>query len=182
VLRSRSNGGIRVGTAVAGAALLVLLAVQPAGSHTELSEGRPGAGQEVGGTIDKVELEFRSPIEDAEIRVFEPDGTEITGPDHTEVDGAVATQEIETITETGQHQITYTVLSVDGDLQNGAYVFTYDPEADPLPSENSGGSTVLLWVFVLVSIGVLAFGYTRLRRDPNRAGPDSADPGATGDE
>jgi methionine-rich copper-binding protein CopC len=178
----RSSGGSRVGAAGLGAIVLVLLAVQPAGSHSELGGARPGVGQEVGGTIDRIELEFRSPIEDAEIRVFEPDGTEITGPGHTEVDGAVATQEIETITETGQHQVTYTVLSVDGDLQDGAYVFTYDPEADPLPSEDVGGSTVLLWVFVVVSISVLAFGYTRLRRDPKRAGPNSVDPDAAGDE
>ena len=80
------------------------------------------------------------------------------------VDGAIATQEIETIHHAGQHQVTYTVVALDGDLQNGAYVFTYDPDAPALPSEDSGGSTVILWVFVVVSIALLGFGYTRLRR------------------
>lgn len=148
-----------------GVALAVGAGAATASAHTELNEARPGAGQEVGGTIDQIELEFRGPIDDAEIRVFEPDGTEITGSGHTEVEGALAVQDIETITEPGQHQVTYTVLAVDGDLQNGAYVFTYDPDAPPLPSEDGGGgSTIFLWVFVIVSIALLGFGYTRLRR------------------
>lgn len=158
-----------------GAAALLVLAAAPAVAHTELSEGRPGAGQDVGGTIDKIELEFRGPIDDAEIRVFEPDGTEITGPEHTEVEGSIATQEIETITEVGQHQVTYTVVSVDGDIQNGAYVFNYDPDAPALPSEDTGGSTVLLWGFVVVSVAILGFGYTRLRRGKDKPAPDSGE-------
>ena len=146
------------------AAVLLAFGAATAGAHSELSEARPGAGQEVGGTIDKIELEFRSPITDAEIRVFDPQNEELTGPEHTEVDGTIATQEIETITTPGQHQVTYKVIALDGDAQDNAYVFTYDPDAPGLPSEDTGGSTILLWAFVVISVAILGFGYTRLRR------------------
>jgi methionine-rich copper-binding protein CopC len=152
--------------------VLLLAGVGAANAHTELSEGRPGAGQEVGGEIDKIELEFRGAIDDAEIRVFEPEGEEITGADHTEVSGVIATQQIETITEPGQYQVTYSVLSVDGDLQNGAYVFTYDPDAPPLPDDDDGsGSTLLLWGFVAVSVVVLGYGFSKLRSGSAKGEP-----------
>lgn len=160
----RSSGITGALVALTSATAVLLLAVGPAGAHTELDVALPGVGDEVGGTIDEIQLEFRGLIEDAEIRVFEPDGDEITGSQHTEVDGSTAVQQIETITVTGQHQVTYTVVSVDGDLQNGAYVFTYDPDAPALPNEDEGGSTVLLWGFVIISVVILALGYSRLRR------------------
>ena len=95
----------------------------------------PAPGATVGGEIDEIAIifpELMSP-EGMFISVSDPHGAEVPLRSATTLDDneQVARVEIDPLTEPGEYRVDYRVSGVDGVTTPGAYVFTFDPAADP---------------------------------------------------
>lgn len=141
-------------TALLLTAACVVAAATPVGAHTELDEASPGPGQDVGGTVDSIEISFISPVEDAVILLEDPHGHRIEGMTEL-VDAVTARFEMAPLDAPGEHIVTWRVIAADGEGQESAYAFTYDPAAPPL---DDGGSDVPGWVTVLILVGIVSVG------------------------
>lgn len=142
----------RVVAALLVTAASVLGAVAPVGAHTEVDESAPAPGQDVGGTVDWIEIRFLSPVQDAVILLEDPHGHRIDGTTEL-LDPTTVRFEMTPLDHPGEHIVTWRVMAADGDGQESAYAFTYDPAAPPL---DDGGSNVPGWATALILVGIVA--------------------------
>lgn len=157
------------------ALLVVFVGVATGGvaaSHTELRSALPAPGATVGGTVDQVRLEFTDPIsaEDATIDLVDPDQDPVPPLNDTELsdDGRVLRRSFEALERPGEYRVDWVALSSDGDRQESAYVFEFDPAAAPpeIPgSDDAERSDPLVAVAVAVVVAAaFAVGYGIHRR------------------
>ncbi len=162
-----------VAIAIVLALLLSLLAVfsSTAAAHAEMRRSAPNPGQVVGGMVDRVEIEFRDPIQPHEsngVALQYPDGT-LTLTSIT-VDRHLVQGRFDPLTEPGRYKVIWELLDQsDGDWATEEFEFTYDPAAAPpewLPAsaaEGSGGgggisgSTLALVVIIPVAVVLAAW-------------------------
>ena len=110
------------------------LAAVPAIAHGPVG-AEPAPGATVGGEIDEVAIifpELMSPT-DMYITVSDPRGAEVPLRSEARLDDGeqVARVSIEPLTEPGEYRVDYRVSGIDGVTTPGAYVFTFEPAADP---------------------------------------------------
>ena len=138
-------------------ALLAGVVAAPALAHGTFVDARPLPGVEVGGSVDEVEFLFPEAVslEGATISVTAPDGSEVplVGSMTTGVEGLVR-QSIEPLDQVGEHRIDYAIPSFDGTTFEGAFVFRYDPAAEPLEPLPFGRDTDM--TIVLIALGMFA--------------------------
>ena len=169
--------------AIVLAMLFSLLAVfnDTAAGHAEMRRSAPNPGQVVGGMVDRVEMEFREPIQPHDSNVVAlqyPDGT----PTLTaiEVDGHLVRGRFDPLTEPGRYKVIWELLDQsDGDWATEEWGFAYDPAAAPLEwlpesaVEGSGGgggisgATVALIAIIPVAVALAAWLFWP-RRDKGR--------------
>lgn len=126
----------------------------PVAAHSEVEEFSPAPGQDVGGVVDRVEIRFITPVTDAVVVVDAPDGSTIAG--RTElVDELLVRFEMVALDQPGEHVVTWRALSIDGDGQEAAYAFTFDPDAPPL---DDGGSGAPGWLTAVIAVGIVGVG------------------------
>ncbi len=147
----------------------------PAAGHTDLLQGSPGPGQQVGGTVDFVDLAFVGPVTDVRIVVTDPDGRPVPGQ-MVVADGQIVRFTMEPLTVPGRHVLEYDMISEDGDPTEGSYFFSYTPEATqpfplsrvnlPDPPSETGETvrTVALVVAVVALLGLCVVLLVTLRR------------------
>ena len=158
---------------VLGAAVLVI--ATPAIAHGPVG-AEPGPGATVGGEIDEVAIifpEIMSP-EDMSIVVSDPDGDEMAARSEVTLDDneQVARVQIEPLTEPGEYRVDYRVSGIDGVTSPGAYVFTFEPSADPPVSvpvpepvlTSSGGPNWGAFALGLVAAGLILLVFSRNAR------------------
>lgn len=166
-VRTRKAVALVVAIAIVLALLFSLLVVfsDSAAAHAEMRRSAPNPGQVVGGLVDRVEMEFREPIQPHDsngVALMYPDGTLILTA--IEVDGHLVRGSFDPLTEPGTYKVIWELLDQsDGDWATEEWEFTYDPAAAPpewLPesaAEGSGGNggisggTVTLIVIVAVA-------------------------------
>jgi methionine-rich copper-binding protein CopC len=112
----------------------VLATATPAIAHGPVG-AEPGPGATVGGRIDEVAITFgelMSP-DGMSIVVTDPQGAEVPLRSEVTLDEneQVARVEIEPLAEPGEYRVDYVVSGIDGVTTPGAYVFTFEPSADP---------------------------------------------------
>ena len=134
--------------------LMVTLAVLAAGSlasgartvwaHSGLAAASPGPGAVVGGEIDVVQLFYGDLILDFEATLTSPSG-----------------DLVEALSEPGEYALRHTILSFDDDVVEAAYLFTYEPDADPPilifideEGEDDDGGWAW-WVWAIIGLGVV---------------------------
>lgn len=157
-----------VAIAIVLALLFSILVVfsETAAAHAEMRRAAPKPGQVVGGMVDRVEMEFRDPIEPHDsngVALQYPDGTRILTA--ITVDGHLVVGRFDPLTEPGRYKVIWELLDQsDGDWATEEFEFTYDPAAAPpewLPdsaAEGSGGgggisgSTLALIVIIPVAV------------------------------
>lgn len=138
-------------------AAAVLVGGPLAGAHTELRSSLPAPGQAVGGTVERVELEFFGPIIAAEISIADHDGHAVANTGEPEIDENVVVQRFEPLRHPGEHIVTWSIIARDGDPLDAAFAFTYDRDADPLPEPDTGnrtGGTILAIVATTLLVGL----------------------------
>ena len=153
----------------------VLVAATPAIAHGPVG-AEPGPGATVGGEIDQVAIifpELMSP-EDMLITVSDPQGAEVALRSEVTLDDneQVARVQIEPLTEPGEYRVDYRISGVDGVTSPGAYVFTFDPSADPPVSvpvpepvlTASGGPNWGAFALGLVAAGLILLVFSRNAR------------------
>lgn len=120
---------------VFGAAFFItVFLVGTAAAHTSIDDARPLPGQEVGGSLDRVELKFFSDALDPEVVVTAPDGSDVTGQISQPEPSIVVFEFEHPVTLAGQYRVDYAATSADGDRSQSAYVFTYSTDADEVVS------------------------------------------------
>ena len=151
-------------TFVLGLLVSVLSLASRAGAHAEMRRSAPRPTQVVGGVVNRVEMEFREPIqphENDQVVLEYPDGTrEQTA---VTVNGRLVRGRFDPLTEPGQYKVIWGLVDeTDNDWTTEEFPFTYDPTAAPpewLPESAAGGSddgggsggTVLLVVIIAVA-------------------------------
>jgi methionine-rich copper-binding protein CopC len=111
----------------------------PALAHGSFVDARPLPGTAVGGVVDEVEFLFPEEVlaEGAVISITASDGTTVPTRGALVVPiPPVARQPIDELRTPGEYRIDYSIPSFDGTVYEGAFVFTYDPNApalEPLP-------------------------------------------------
>lgn len=134
-----------------GALALLAGTATLAGAHTQVRDAWPGPAETVGGTVDRVVVEFLDPV------VPTPE-VEVTGPGGDPVPGlgaAVLTADdvverpFDPLTEPGTYQVDYTFTALDGAVQTGAHQFRFEPGGGGI-----GGRVVVALVVVAV-VGAL---------------------------
>ena len=172
-VRARKAVALVVAIAIVLALLLSLLAVfsDSAAAHAEMRRSAPNPGQTVGGVVDRVEMEFREPIQPDDsngVALQYPDGTRALTS--IEVDRHLVRGRFDPLTEPGRYKVIWELLDQsDGDWATEEFAFTYDPAAAPpewLPAsaaEGSGGgggisgSTLALMVIIPVAAVLAAW-------------------------
>jgi methionine-rich copper-binding protein CopC len=153
------------------------LVATPAIAHGPVG-AEPAPGATVGGDIDEVAIifpELMSP-EQMFITVTDPQGAEVQARSAVTLDDndQVARVRIEPLTEPGEYRVDYRVAGIDGVTTPGAYVFTFEPSADPPISvpvpepvlTASGGPNWGAFALGLVAAGALLLGFSmKGRRD-----------------
>lgn len=139
----------------------------PALAHGTFVDARPLPGVEVGGTVDEVEFLFPEAVRttDAVITVTAPDGSSVptAGGMDTSVEGLVR-QRIEPLSIAGEHRIDYRIPSADGEVFEGAFVFTWDPAADPLePLPFGRGDGLLVVAGIGGAVATIVLGALAIR-------------------
>lgn len=124
------------------------LLVGTAAAHSEVFERAPATGQVVGGTVDRVDISFWTPIESGQITLVGPDGAIATEEAVLASSGRVITADFDPLTTPGPYVVTHSELSLDGDSQTAQFAFIFDPESDdrvvPLLVGDAGPNWVLL--------------------------------------
>jgi methionine-rich copper-binding protein CopC len=157
------------------AAALAVIALQalPAGAHTAMVRASPDRDATAGGLITVIDLEFLDPVADAVVGVTY-NGAPVAGRT-TMAAGEIVTFTLDQpLAQPGRYQVTYEMISDDGDFTTGGYFFTFDPAAgQPGRLEPSGGgglsTTTLagmvgLGLALLVGVPILVM----LRKDAQR--------------
>lgn len=137
-------------------------------AHGELSEGRPGPGQTVGGKVGEIELRFEEELDEQglAISVTDPEGLALAVAEPKVVAEVIVRIEIPTLTKPGEYRVDYAVPSLDGFLFEGAYLFSFEPSAppiEPFPEGRASAGTTLL----IAAAGTLLFaggGWLLVRR------------------
>lgn len=152
-----------------------ICAATPATAHGPVG-AEPGPGATVGGDIDEVAIIFPELMtpDDMSIVVSDPDGEEVTLRSDVSLDDneQVARVRIEPLTEPGEYRVDYRVSGIDGVTSPGAYVFTFDPSADPPLSvpvpepvlTASGGPNWGAFALGLMAAGVILLVFSRNAR------------------
>ncbi|MEL6891150.1 MAG: copper resistance protein CopC [Actinomycetota bacterium] len=143
---------------LAAVAAVSLGAVGVARAHSGLAAASPGPGAIVGGDIQLIQLFYGDLIVEFDATVTDPDGVELDAE-------AVMTSEItaeirlaEPLSTPGEYAVRHTVLSIDDDVVPAAYLFTFDPDADPpilIFVEESDDEGWAWWAWLLIGVGVL---------------------------
>ena len=186
-MRARTQKAVAlvVAIAIVLALLLSLLVVfsDTAAAHAEMRRSAPKPGQTVGGVVDRVEMEFREPIQP-----HDENGVALQYPDGTlaltaiEVNGHLVRGHFDPLSEPGTYKVIWELLDQsDGDWATEGWEFTYDPSAAPpewLPesaAEGSGGgggisgATVALIVIIPVAVVLVVWLFWPRRRGADRA-------------
>ncbi len=140
--------------ALASAAVLTL----PAAAHTAMLRASPDRNATVGGSIQVIDLEFLDPITDASV-MLSYNGAPIAGTT-TVPDGKVITFTLDQpLAQPGRYQLSYEMISLDGDFTTGGYFFTFDPlAAQPARIEapaSGGWSTTTILTVAAAGLAVL---------------------------
>jgi copper transport protein len=126
---------------VLGAVLAAAAPVQSAGAHATLVGSDPAADSVVSIAPEVVRLRFDEPVSPVPggLRVLDPDGVEV-GDGEAEVspDGLVVEQAVGIGAVRGSFTVTYRVLSADGHVVGGSFVFSVGERSATARVEDGG--------------------------------------------
>ncbi len=167
----------------------VLASPAPAQAHSGLAAASPGPGAVVGGEITEIQLFYGDIITEISGSVTDPEGRELDTDFNMLNEIEVTVELAEPLSTPGEYAVRHTVLSIDGDVVEAAYLFTYEPTAPPpqfifLPEsdeESDGGRSVWFWILLGGGSAIIAVLAARLLVSIRRRAVATAEPGATVD-
>ena len=134
-----------------GAVLAAVEPMPPAGAHATLVGSDPAADSVVSVAPDVVRLRFDEPVRPVPggLRVLDPDGVDVgDGVAAVSPDGLVMEQAVGIDTGRGSFTVTYRVLSADGHVVGGSFVFSVGERSETARVDDAGDpATRFLEVF-----------------------------------
>jgi methionine-rich copper-binding protein CopC len=163
------------GVLISAAAAAVLAATPPASeAHTDLVESRPVAGEVVNGAIDRIRLQFATPVleEFTDVVVTSDGPASVASP---VVSGGVVEARVSGLDATGTYVVAYRTVAVDGHPVTGSFTFKVGLDADPTAAEVNAASgsadarlrdtsTLAATAVGTAIVGVVGVGVLRRRR------------------
>jgi len=140
-------------------AVLAPWAASTAFAHSGLIAASPGPGETVGGDVSTIQLFYGDIIVSFDATITRQADGELLEAE------AVMTSEItgelrlaEPLSEPGEYAVRHTVLSIDDDVVEAAYLFSYEPDApEPilvfLPDDDEGG--LAWWAWTIIGVGAV---------------------------
>lgn len=129
-------------------------------AHSGLAAASPGPGVTVGGEITEIQMYYGDLIVTFDATVTSPSGVELGVSTEmlSDIQGLITLDE--PLSEEGEYAVRHTITSIDTDVVEAAYLFTYSASAPSpqlifLPEEESGVSWIV-WVGVGVGVLVIA--------------------------
>ena len=137
VMGCRVAGGL--GALLLATALVLVGGAGPAAAHTNFVQSFPEADATIVAPVTEVWLEFETPLvaEQSEVVVTGPDGSSKVVGEPT-VTGNVIRVQVPPMTEVGDYEVSYRIVSLDGHLLDGDYGFSI--EAGPAGQSTAAGS------------------------------------------
>lgn len=130
--------------------------VSPLGAHTEVFERAPIAGQDVGGSVDQVDISFWAPVLSSEITLVGPSGNDLpVTSTELSAENRIATTTFPELTEEGRYVVTHSELSADGDLQTEEWFFVFDSSSENRVVALSSGGGGPNWILLVAVSGVI---------------------------
>jgi methionine-rich copper-binding protein CopC len=122
-----------------------------------LAAASPGPGVTVGGEVTEIQLFYGDIIVDFSATVTSPSGVELDATAEMLSDIQALITLAEPMSEEGEYAVRHTITSIDTDVVEAAYLFTYEASAPPpqlifVPEEESGTSPI---VWVVIGVGGL---------------------------
>ncbi len=160
-------------------------------AHSGLAAASPGPGAVVGGEIDVVQLFYGDIILEFDATLTTPSG-EILPAEPVMLSEITAELRLEEpLSEPGEYALRHTILSFDDDVVEAAYLFTFEPGADPpilifIEEDDDDGGGLAWWAWAIIGVGallivvlavrlVLSIRRARAGRSPAKAEPGAAD-------
>lgn len=140
------------------AAVLAIAAVlaPPASAHTAMLRGSPDRNATVGGSINVLDLEFLDPVTNASVTVTY-NGAPVAGQTTVAAGQVITFTFEEALVQPGRYQVSYEMISLDGDFTTDGYFFTFDPAADqPARIEPSGSGGLPIATITISAAGIIA--------------------------
>ncbi len=129
---------------VLGALLTAVTSARPAGAHAVLLGSDPAADSLVATAPQVVRLRFDEPVRTVPggLRVLGPDGVDVgDGQAAVSPDGLVVEQAVGIGDGRGSFTVTYRVLSADGHVVGGSFVFSVGERSAAAEVDDAGNST-----------------------------------------
>lgn len=149
-------------------------------AHSGLVAASPGPGETVGGDVSTIQLFYGDIIVTFDATITRQADGEVLDADAemtSEITGELRLAE--PLSEPGEYAVRHSVLSIDDDVVEAAYLFSYEPEApEPilvfLPEEDEGGLAWWAWTIIGVGAVVIIVLAVRLIVSIRRARTDPA--------
>ncbi|MEM8745680.1 MAG: copper resistance protein CopC [Actinomycetota bacterium] len=153
---------------------LVVTAAGPVLAHSGLAAASPGPGSRVGGEITEIRLFYADIITDITGSVSLMGGDELESEFVLENTVEATIVLAEPLSEPGEYAVRHTVDSIDGDIVEAAYLFSYDPAAPPpqfvfVEETDDGGLAWWAWTILGVATAVILVLVVRLVLSIRRA-------------
>ena len=142
-------------------------------AHSGLAAASPGPGATVGGDVSVVQLFYADFITTFDATVTSPSGDVLSATPEMLSDIEASISLDEPLTETGEYAVRHTITSIDGDVVEAAYLFSYDPAAAPptllfVDPDDGGGPSPVVIAVAVVGVLVIAVLAWRLVRSVQR--------------
>ena len=124
---ARTLGATTLGVTALVLSLLVAIS-STADAHSTLATAAPGPGDEVGGTVEHLDLVFAAGLSDATVTLTDPEGTLVDGTTSQSQNNRLRF-DTDPLTVEGQYVVRYAFDSADGDSTRSAYAFSYQADA-----------------------------------------------------
>jgi len=139
---------------------IVIVLASAAAAHTALVDASPEPNARVGGTVDRIDLEFGGDVSGPGIVLRDPAGEPMSGEVSQPFTNRVSIVLAEPLSIPGRHWVDYAIVAADGDRIEESYGFEFEPTAPPptpLPTPSSGPSQLLL-ITLGVALGFAVVG------------------------
>lgn len=144
-----------------GAVLLVTGAAGVAEAHSGLAAASPGPGATVGGEVAEIRIFYGDVVTAFDATVTNRSTGDVVDVEAELLSDVEAVVRLaEPLREDGEYAVRHTITSIDSDVVEAAYLFTYDAAAPPpqlvfVDDEGGGGLPWFAWVLFVVGAIVI---------------------------
>ena len=154
----RNSAGLRSSRFIALLAIIacwLTVTATPAGAHAEIIASAPDANAVVS-DLSEIAGQFIL-VEEATLTLFDPNGEEVPPTSETVMDQLTARRTFQPPELPGRYEVRWQALGIDGDLADGRFFVTLDPDADDGTTGDLSGSQTAVGLLITSLIAAVFF-------------------------